>query len=260
MTTQCDDGRRTMKLALLADIHANVQALQACLLDARSRGATQYAFMGDFVGYGADPCAVLDIVMAYVGYGEWAVRGNHDEAALVPSAPSPQTDYIAAGWTHAQLTPAHRAFIASLPLTVQHGKVLLVHACVRGPQRWTYITQSVDAAAHMGAAHSLGASFVFTGHVHEQRLFYPSAVGKVMAFEPTPGVAVPVRGHREWLATAGSVGQPRDGDPRAMYALYDEPNAQITFLRVPYDHAAAADAIRRAGLPEVNAARLAHGQ
>jgi diadenosine tetraphosphatase ApaH/serine/threonine PP2A family protein phosphatase len=106
----------------------------------------------------------------------------------------------------------------------------------------------------------MGASLVFTGHVHEQRLFYQGAVGKLMAFEPTPGVAVPVRAHREWLATVGSVGQPRDGDPRAMYALYDANNAQLTFLRVPYDHEAAAAAIRRAGLPEANAARLAKGR
>jgi diadenosine tetraphosphatase ApaH/serine/threonine PP2A family protein phosphatase len=81
-----------------------------------------------------------------------------------------------------------------------------------------------------------------------------------MAFEPTPGVQLPVRAHREWLATVGSVGQPRDGNPRAMYAIYDETQAQLTFVRVPYDHQAAAVAIRRAGLPEDNAARLAKGQ
>ena len=81
-----------------------------------------------------------------------------------------------------------------------------------------------------------------------------------MAFEPTPGVAIPVRAHRAWLATVGSAGQPRDGDARAMYALYDEPGAQLTFVRVPYDHAAAAAAIRRAGLPAANADRLAKGR
>jgi diadenosine tetraphosphatase ApaH/serine/threonine PP2A family protein phosphatase len=249
-----------VKLALLADIHANLQALQACLADARARGATQYAFLGDLVGYGADPGAVLDIVMAHVAHGELAVKGNHDEAAVQPVAGSRRADHAGAAWTHAQLTRAQLDFLDGLPLTVRDGPALLVHACAREPQRWTYITRSVEAADSMDAAHSMGASLVFTGHVHEQRLFYQGAVGKLMAFEPTPGVAVPVRAHREWLATVGSVGQPRDGDPRAMYALYEVQNAQLTFIRVPYDHEAAAAAIRRAGLPEANATRLAQGR
>lgn len=249
-----------MKLALLADIHANLQALQACLADARTRGATQYAFLGDLVGYGADPSPVLDIVMARVAQGAPAVKGNHDEAAVAPAAGSTRADHIGGVWTHAQLTRAQLDFLDGLPLTVRDGHALLVHACVREPQRWTYITRPLEAADSMDAAHSLGASLVFTGHVHEQRLFYQGAVGKLMAFQPTPGVAVPVGAHREWLATVGSVGQPRDGDPRAMYALYDAAGAQLTFLRVPYDHEAAAAAIRRAGLPEANAARLAQGR
>jgi diadenosine tetraphosphatase ApaH/serine/threonine PP2A family protein phosphatase len=249
-----------VKLALLADIHANLQALQACLADARARGATQYAFLGDLVGYGADPGAVLDIVMAHVEHGEWAVKGNHDEAAVAPIAGSNRADHAGAAWTHDRLTPAQREFLHELPLTLQHGKMLLVHACAREPQRWTYITRALEAADNMDAAHSLGASLVFTGHVHEQRLFYQGAVGKLMAFEPTPGVALPVRAHREWLATVGSVGQPRDGDARAMYAIFDDAQAQLMFVRVPYDHEAAAAAIRRAGLPEFNATRLSQGQ
>lgn len=249
-----------MKLALLADIHANLQALRACLADARSRGATQYAFLGDLVGYGADPGPVLDIVMAHVAHGEWAVKGNHDEAAAAPPADSQRADHAGAAWTQAQLTPEQRVFLDQLPLTVQDGRKLLVHACARDPHRWIYITRPIEAFDSLDAAHSLGASLVFTGHVHEQRLFYQGAAGKLMSFEPTPGVAVPVRSHRAWLATVGSVGQPRDGDPRAMYALFDEPAALLTFVRVAYDYEAAAAAIRRAGLPEGNAERLAQGR
>lgn len=249
-----------MKLALLADIHANLQALEACLADARSRGATRFAFLGDLVGYGADPAAVLDIVMQHAAQGAWTVRGNHDEAAMAPVAGSNRADHAGAAWTRSQLTPAQLAFLEGLPLTIKHEKMLLVHACARDPQRWTYVTRAPEAADSMDAAHSLGASLVFTGHVHEQRLFYQGAVGKLMAFEPTPGVQLPVRAHREWLATVGSVGQPRDGDPRAMYAIFDDAQAQLTFLRIAYDHQAAAAAIRRAGLPEDNASRLAKGQ
>lgn len=249
-----------MKLALLADIHANIQALEACLADARARGATHHAFLGDHVGYGADPSPVVETVMSFVSRGAWAVRGNHDEAALDPPADRNRADYAGAPWTHAQLSAGQREFLRNLPLEVKQGRMLLVHASAHEPAQWTYISRSIEAARSLDAARRHGASIVFGGHVHEQRLFYTGGVGKLMAFEPTPGIAIPVAPHREWLVTAGSVGQPRDGDPRAMYALYDDDRSQLTFVRLPYDHAAAAEAIRRAGLPEANAARLAQGR
>jgi diadenosine tetraphosphatase ApaH/serine/threonine PP2A family protein phosphatase len=100
---------------------------------------------------------------------------------------------------------------------------------------------------------------VFGGHVHQQTLYYRGAGRALMRFEPTPGVALPLPRHRLWLATIGSVGQPRDGDPRAMYAIFDTDLAQLSFHRVAYDHPAAAAAIRRAGLPEFFAERLGAG-
>src|SRR6266542_1736598 len=97
-----------MKLALLSALHANRHALQACLADARAREASQYAFLGDFVGYGGEPRAVLDIVMALAEQGAWVVRGNHDDAALAPVANSDRADHAGAAWTSAQLTSAQR--------------------------------------------------------------------------------------------------------------------------------------------------------
>ena len=96
--------------------------------------------------------------------------------------------------------------------------------------------------------------------MHAQRLFYRGAGRGLMAFEPTPDVAVPVPAHRQWLATIGSVGQPRDGRSEAGYALFDAVSLQLTFIRVPYDHLAAAQAILAAGLPAFNADRLARGR
>jgi diadenosine tetraphosphatase ApaH/serine/threonine PP2A family protein phosphatase len=248
-----------MKLALLSDLHANFQALEACLADARARGATDYAFLGDLVGYGGHPRQVLEIVMDLASRGARVVRGNHDDAALAPP-PSDRSDHAGAAWTAAQLAPDQRAFLAGLPLVVHHDFMLLVHASAREPQRWEYVQDSLGAAASLQVAQDQGASHVFGGHVHEQRLFFQGAVGKVMPFEPTPGIAVPLRRHRRWLATVGAVGQPRDGQPDAMYAIFDSGSAELTFLRVPYDHQAAAQAIRAAGLPEFNAGRLALGQ
>jgi diadenosine tetraphosphatase ApaH/serine/threonine PP2A family protein phosphatase len=248
-----------VKLALLADVHANVQALDACLADARRHGATHHAFLGDLVGYGADPVAVLDRAMALAREGAWVLRGNHDEAALAPPAPG-KPDPVGAAWTAAQLTAAHREFIGSLPLVIEQGFFCLVHASMREPARWEYVNDTLGAAGSLGAAEDRGCTHVFGGHVHEQRLFFQGAVGKVMPFEPTPGVPVPLPRHRRWLATVGSVGQPRDARSEAMYALFDDIALQLTFLRVPYDHQSAAQAILDAGLPQFNAQRLASGQ
>ena len=250
-----------MKLALLADLHANLQGTQACLADARDKGATHYAFLGDIVGYGGDPAAVVDIVMEHAARGAWVVLGNHDDAAINPPiGDADRADLAGAEWTHSKLSREQLDFLSRLPLSIREGNMMLVHASARQPQRWKYVSRVPEAADSMDAAHGVGASLVFCGHVHEQRLFYQGAVGKMMAFEPTAGVAVPVRAHREWLATTGSAGQPRDGDPRAMYAIYDDRAAQLTFLRVRYDLHAAARAIREAGLPETNAVRLGLGR
>ena len=249
-----------MKLALLSDLHANRQALEACLDDAGARGATQYAFLGDLVGYGGEPAAVLDRVMDMAARGAWVVRGNHDDAAIAPHAASGRADQLGAAWTRTQLSATQRAFLAALPLTVQRDFMLLVHASAREPQRWDYVEDALGATASLDAASAAGASHVFGGHVHEQRLFFQGAGRGAMGFEPTAGVAIPVPRHRRWLATIGSVGQPRDGRRDAMYALFDSASMRLTFLRVPYDHEAAGRAIRQAGLPAFYAQRLALGR
>ncbi len=219
---------------------------------------SQYAFLGDLVGYGGEPREVLDTVMEMAAQGAWVVRGNHDTTALAPIADSSRADYAGAAWTAGQLTAAQRDFLSALPLTLRQDFILLVHASAHDPQKWTYVEDARCAADSLD--HAEDATHVFCGHVHEQRLFYRGASGKVMAFDPTAGIAVPVPRHRRWLATVGSTGQPRDGRSDAMYALFDTGALTLTFLRVPYDHAAAARAVRAAGLPEADAARLAKGR
>lgn len=251
----------TMKLALLADIHANRQALAACLAHARAQGARQFAFLGDLVGYGADPVPVLQQVMALAAQGAPVILGNHDALALAPPAVARSVGDSTAAWTHEQLDAGHKAFLASLPLTVEHDAMLLVHASADAPERWRYVQDAQIAALSLDAAAARPqVRYVFGGHVHQQSLYYRSASGRPMPFVPTAGVAVPVPRHRHWLATVGSVGQPRDGDPRAMYALFDAEQAWLSFQRVPYDWQAAAAAIRRAGLPAVFAERLEQGR
>lgn len=250
-----------MRLALLSDIHANIQAFEACLGHAQAQGAEQYALLGDLVGYGADPVAVVNRAQQLVAKGALVIKGNHDEMATHPPVGVKTVGASTAAWTHGQLDVAQRDWLQGLPLTVQHKTLLLVHASVNQPALWRYVhderaaTASLDAAAEWPQVrHVLG------GHVHFQTLYYRGAGASLMKFVPTPGVAISVPRHRHWLATIGSVGQPRDGNAKAMYAMFETDELKLTFHRVGYDHHAAAVAIRRAGLPAFFANRLETGQ
>ena len=250
-----------MKLALMSDIHANIQAFDACLAHARAQGAQQFALLGDLVGYGAHPVEVVARVQELAAAGALVLKGNHDAMAVTPPADASSTGASTAAWTHAQLSPAQRQFLHQLPLTLQHQSALLVHASVDSPEVWRYVLDQRSAAASLDAAsHLPEVRHVFGGHVHMQTLYYRGAGADLMKFIPTPGVAVPVPRHRHWLATIGSVGQPRDGNPQAMYALFDTAKLQLCFQRVAYDHQSAAAAIRLAGLPAFFADRLETGR
>jgi diadenosine tetraphosphatase ApaH/serine/threonine PP2A family protein phosphatase len=250
-----------MKLALLSDIHANLRALQACLEHARGQGAQQFALLGDLVGYGAEPAQVLSAVMALAQEGAVVLQGNHDALAAFPPNESKAMGEMTALWTHEQLSLEQKRFLVGLPMTAQLDDVLLLHASADAPERWRYVEDERSAGASLDAATALqGVRYVFGGHVHRQTLYYRSTGRGLMVFDPTPGVAVPTPRHRQWIATVGSVGQPRDGNPRAMYALFDTTAAQLTFHRVDYDHHGAAAAIRAAGLPEFFAKRLEDGR
>ncbi len=250
-----------MRVALLSDVHANLQALQACLAHARTQGVDQYAFLGDLVGYGAQPRAVLEEIMALAGDGAWVLKGNHDEMAANPPPVQQVMGESTALWTHDQLDEAQLAFLDGLPLLLQCPPLLLVHASADAPGLWRYVYDAAMAEVSLQAAQAQpDVRYVFGGHVHRQVLYFHGADGRLQPLAPTPGVAIPVPAHRHWLATIGSVGQPRDGDPRAMYAVFDADRAELVFHRVVYDHAAAAAAIRQAGLPEFFALRLEWGR
>lgn len=252
---------RGVKLALLSDLHANQRALDACLAHARQQGATTFALLGDLVGYGPDPASVLDTVMQLAAGGAIVVRGNHDDAALQPPQQQRTVEDQSAAWTHAQLSGAHRAFLAGLPLTAACGDVLLVHASADDPAGWPYVDRAAMAQRCLAAAQrDAQRRQVFCGHVHEQQLYYHGADNRLHAFAPRPGVPVPLAPHRSWLGLPGSVGQPRDGDPRAMYALLDVAQSRLAFHRIAYDHAGTAAALRACGLPEAFAQRLERGR
>jgi len=246
-----------MKIAVLSGIHSNLEALVACISHARSQGAEQFVFLGDLLGYGADPQACLDIIAPMVSDGALAVMGNHDEAVL--GGMCENLVFIARDviyWTREQLQQSGRDFIQSLPMVAKMGGSFYVHASAASPERWTYIDSAVTAAKCIEASES---HLTFVGHVHHQTLYYTSVGGAVQIFTPVPGVSIPVSPHRQWLAIAGSVGQQRDGSPAAAYLLHDQQRESLTFFRIPYDYLSAARKIRAAGLPERLALRLETG-
>ena len=250
-----------MRLALFSDIHANLQALQACLAHAQQEGAQRYAFLGDLVGYGGDPAPVVQCVMGLAQQGAIVLKGNHDDMAVKPPAIVQTLGESSAPWTHGQLSAEQLAFLDGLPLVHQLERALLVHATADEPARWRYVYTLPIAELSLQAASALeGVRYVFGGHVHQQALYYRGADGQLMSFTPTPGVALPVSPRRHWLATIGSVGQPRDSNPKAMYAIFDSAQHRLTFHRVDYDHLGAAEAIRRAGLTDFFAERLGLGR
>ena len=247
-----------MRLALMADLHANREAFEACLADAESARVERIVFLGDYVNYGADPDWVVGRIMDLVAHGRaGAILGNHDASV---GATAPTMDSVAEDameWTRNQLGADQRAFLAALPLTLEEGECLFVHAHAASPDRWTYVTDAREALRSLQATRK---RVTFCGHVHRPMIFNLSDTAKTGTFRPVAGVAVPLLPQRRWLAVAGSVGQPRDGNPAACWSLVDSQRATITYRRVPYDVEEAARKIRRAALPTMYAERLAFGQ
>jgi len=246
-----------MRLALLTDLHANREAFSACLAHARQQHADQYVFLGDLVGYGADPGWVVDTVMEYVARGALAVQGNHDHAATRAERPPMHPEAREAlEWTRGQLNAAQMDFLVNLPLTCESGPLLFVHASACEPGKWEYVTGAEQAERSLCATRS---RMVFCGHVHAPALYRRADDGRMGWHKPQPGVQIGVSAQHQYLVIPGAVGQPRDNNNAACYAIYDDATRELCYYRVPYDHGAAARRVIAAGLPIVFAMRLVEG-
>jgi diadenosine tetraphosphatase ApaH/serine/threonine PP2A family protein phosphatase len=251
-----------MLLALLTDIHGNREAFDACRAEARRLGAENFVYLGDLVGYGADPAYVVERVAEDFAKGAVGVLGNHDLAVVEPSARRMYEEARrAVDFSERQLDAAQRNFLAALPVTATLAggsglEALFVHAEASAPRRFRYVQSAEDATLSMDATR---AHVTFCGHVHRPKLYHRSGDAPAISFAPT-ATPTPLARSRRWLATLGSVGQPRDGDPRAAFALYDLDRAVLTFHRVDYDVDAAARKILDAGLSDYFAERLFMGR
>jgi diadenosine tetraphosphatase ApaH/serine/threonine PP2A family protein phosphatase len=234
-------------IALLADIHANWQALEAVLADLPP--VDEVMCLGDVVGYGGDPVLCIDHVR---GQRWLCLLGNHDLACTSRDSLGWFNDDAAAAirWTMAQVGPERLDWLARLPARESREGALLVHASPREPL-YEYILDPVLAAANLAL---LGDATCFHGHTHRPGMFSLSRERVVHEYRPgRMALAGPA------LVNPGSVGQPRDRNPDASYGVWDTEAATIEFRRIAYDRAGAQRAIRAAGLPERFAQRLDFG-
>ncbi len=245
-----------MLIALFADIHANRQAFEACLAQARDSGVGRIVLLGDYVGYGADPEWAVETVMGLVDKGAVAVLGNHDSAINNGREHMNVEARVVIEWTRGELGIAQRQFLAGLPLTINDDDRLYVHSEASNPKNWLYVKSVADAARSLAFD---PAQITFCGHIHMPALYSMSATAKMTGFTPTTGVPIQLLPGRRWLVVLGSVGQPRDGNPAASYLMLDTDKREITYCRAPYDVAEAAARIKKKGLPLWLADRLFTG-
>ncbi len=240
-----------MKFAIIADIHANLEALEAVLADAREQKVTHYACLGDVVGYNANPKECLDIIRSM---GMPCVKGNHDEYC---STDSPLDGFNPAAaqaveWTRHQLTAEDRQWLRDLKYMRLVTSFSIVHATLDAPQRWGYVFDKLAAAASLTYQNT---SVCFFGHTHVPVAFVRDSVvrgGSYSKFKVEPG--------KKYFVNVGSVGQSRDGVPKATYVIYDLDNQTIELRRLDYDIAKAKAKILAAGLPKRLAERLDLGR
>jgi diadenosine tetraphosphatase ApaH/serine/threonine PP2A family protein phosphatase len=238
--------------AIVSDIHGNLEALEAVLADIARHKPASIQCLGDFVGYGASPNECIDRLRPII---EHAVAGNHDLAACGRL----KLNYFntnaaaAAVWTENALTPENHAYLEALPFSVRWRDALLVHASPAQPEEWHYVLSPVEARAEMDAYPEV---VCFIGHSHYPGVFdrHDDRVRYTRAAE----IRIE-KGHR-YLVNVASVGQPRDGDPRAGYLLYDDLERVMRHVRLDYDVAGAMKRILEAGLPRFLADRLQWGE
>jgi predicted phosphodiesterase len=240
-----------MRFAILSDIHANLEALEAVLADARAQACTHFICLGDVVGYNANPGECVKLIQELECP---VVKGNHDEQASIISSTEGFNELAeeAIGWTRENLSADDKAWLADLRLTRQVRDFTIVHATLDTPDQWGYVFSDLDAIASFTYQHT---SLCFFGHTHWPTAFVrDSNVRRI-----TVGQIVLSAG-KKYFINGGSVGQPRDRDWRAAYCIFHADRQVVEQRRVKYDLQTAQKKIRAAGLPDRLADRLAVGR
>ena len=240
-----------MRFAIISDLHANLEATEAVIADARERDCGQFICLGDIVGYNANPHECVQIVQKLDGA---VVKGNHDEQASLDES---SRDFnamaeAAINWTRDHLTDADKEWLRDLRLSRQVRDFTIVHATLDTPEKWGYVFNALDAVTSFTYQHT---AVCFFGHTHVAGAFVRDDGVKRIRVDQ-----LPIDLTKKYFINAGSVGQPRDGDWRAAYCIYDTDRAVVEQRRVKYDLATAQNKIIAAGLPPLLAERLELGR
>lgn len=241
-----------MRYGILADIHSNLAAFQAVLDDMEARGGVDEIWcLGDIVGYGPDPSECIALLRQYA---HLSVAGNHDWASIGKVDVSDFNPDAAAAcrWTAGQLTQEDVVYLEGLPLTVRRGEFTIVHGSPREPI-WEYV---VSARTALASFDSFDTKYCLIGHSHMPLFF--EHTGETCVLQPLPE-ELRLADNR-LIINPGGVGQPRDGDPSASYAVCDEDEMAVYHYRVAYDVEATQERMLRQGLPEFLVARLSYGR
>lgn len=243
-----------MRYALLGDIHGNSEALEAVLTAINAEKFDKLVCLGDVVGYGAEPVQCLDKIMAL---GCDVIAGNHDWAAVGKLSIDCFNAYAkaAAMWTRDQLSDKHKEFLSNLPLTISYEHFAVAHGTFHQPEAFNYIQTVFDAQQSFESLKKLNATIGFLGHSHVPVGFFDTD-----PITYTLDNDIPIDEEAAVIINAGSVGQPRDENNKASFAIMDTDTKVVSIRRIEYDIDAAANKIRAAGLPEILAARLYQGK
>lgn len=239
------------RIAIFGDIHANLEALEAVLADATSQGCNDYICMGDIVGYNANPADCLERIRAMDCP---VIKGNHDEDASGRHSLESMNPVAATAleWTREQLDDDQKTWLRRLRMVRQIEDFTVVHSTLDQPANWNYVTNRFDAMSNFSYQFT---QVCFHGHTHVPRVYIKD--GKV---REVPAESIIIEAGSKYFINVGSVGQPRDGDWRGCYAIYDLEHKLVVFRRVEYDIETTQRKIRNADLPPMLAERLADGR
>jgi diadenosine tetraphosphatase ApaH/serine/threonine PP2A family protein phosphatase len=243
-----------LRALIVSDVHSNIEAFQSVVDDARLRGGFDQVWsLGDLVGYGPDPEECIELIR---GYDHLAVAGNHDLASIGRLGLEMFNPHAAAAnrWTSTRLSDEHRSYLDGQELRQQAEGFTLVHGSPRDPV-WEYVVSADSASA---VFQDIGTAWCLVGHSHIPFVCTASENGVLFA-EAVSGSPVELSSEK-LIVNPGGVGQPRDADPRASYAVFDSAANTVTHHRVEYDIQATQEKMRRHGLPPFLIERLAHGR
>ncbi len=241
-----------MRVGIISDVHGNLPALEQVLRAVDAASCDELLFLGDAVGYGPQPD---ECVAALGDRVVLAILGNHDDAVLGRTNPYSFNDYAmrAALWTRRIISAETRAALAGYTLIGRRGGALYVHATPANPQAWEYLFTSTEAERQFAA---FSEPFCFIGHSHMPGGFIRTPEGRITAFRPQ---RLLLNDQFRYIINVGSVGQPRDGDPRACFVLHDQEQGIVEFRRVDYPVERTQALMAECHLPEFLIRRLQQG-